>query len=150
VLLGAPLRLGDKPRIREAWKTTFSKLSDPIDPQFLGEFLDSIVVHPQPQPLRDGLVGESLKTPAFVWKETMAGLLDDDPSAELAHLAAPTLVLWGDRDRVLPCEEQEELASRIPKARLGVYEGGGHAFYWEDPARVAADVAAFARSLATR
>ncbi len=35
------------------------------------------------------------------------------------------------------------LAAAIPGSRLVVYPGAGHAFYWEDPKRIAFDLAAF-------
>lgn len=147
VLLGSPLRLSDKPAAREAWDATFSLLEDPIDPGLVRDFIASIVVRPVPQAVVEVLVEESLKTPAFVWNATMAALLEDDLSPHLGDVAAPTLVVWGDRDTILPRSEQEVLAAGIRGARLLVYEGGGHAFYWEDPARVAADLAAFVGSL---
>jgi pimeloyl-ACP methyl ester carboxylesterase len=147
VLLGSPLRLSDKPAAREAWDATVSLLEDPIDPGFVRDFIASIVVRPVPEAVVDALVQESLKTPAFVWKATMAALLEDDLSPQLEDIAAPTLVVWGDQDAILPRSEQEALEAGIRGARLLVYEGGGHAFYWEDPARVAADLVAFVGSL---
>ena len=147
VLLGSPLRLGDKPAVREAWDATLSLLEDPIAPGFVRDFIESIVVRPVPEAMLETLVQESLKAPAFVWKATMAALIEDDLSPQIGDVAAPTLVVWGDQDAVLPRSEQEALATGIPHARLLVYEGGGHAFYWEDPARVAADLAAFVASL---
>lgn len=143
-LLGSPLRLGDKPAALEAWESTISRLEDPIDPAFARGFVESIVVRPVPEALVETLVRESLKAPASVWKATVAALLEDDLSPHIGGIAAPTLVIWGDRDSVLPREEQEALATGIPGARLLIYEGAGHAFYWEDPARVAADLSAFA------
>ena len=87
---------------------------------------------------------ESLKVPAFVWKATIEGLLEDDFSPELDRIAAPALVVWGDEDAILPRSEQEALAAMIPGARLLVHRGGGHAFYWEDHlARAACDLVAF-------
>ena len=147
VLLGSPLRLSDKPAVREAWDSTLSLLEDPIDPGFVRGFLESIVARPVPEPLLETLVQESLKAPAFVWKATIAALLEDDLSPQIGDVAAPTLVVWGDQDAILPRSEQEALATGIRGARLLVYEGGGHAFYWEDPARVAADLATFVGSL---
>jgi pimeloyl-ACP methyl ester carboxylesterase len=89
------------------------------------------------------MVQEGLKVPAFVWKATIAGLLQDDFTEELGRITAPTLIIWGDHDAILPRSEQEALAAGISGARLVVYPGAGHVFYWEDPARVAVDVAAF-------
>jgi len=43
--------------------------------------------------------------------------------------------------------EQEVLAAGIPGARLVAYEGVGHAVHWEQPERVAGDIAAFALGL---
>jgi pimeloyl-ACP methyl ester carboxylesterase len=147
VLLGSPLRLGDKPGVREMWDSTLSRLEDPIGADFVRDFIASIVVRPVPEAVVESLVQESLKAPARVWKATMAALLEDDLSPRIGEITAPTLVVWGDRDAILPRSEQDALAAGIPGARLVVYEGGGHAFYWEDPARVAADLVAFLEAL---
>jgi pimeloyl-ACP methyl ester carboxylesterase len=39
---------------------------------------------------------------------------------------APTLVLHGDRDRVVPSSHGEWLARRIPSAQLRLCRGDGH------------------------
>jgi non-heme chloroperoxidase len=95
------------------------------------------------------LVRESLKVPALVWRETVKGILEDDFSSELAKITVPTLVIWGDRDALLPRKDQEALRRLINGARLVVYPGSGHVFYWEEPARVAADLASFTEELAS-
>jgi non-heme chloroperoxidase len=57
-------------------------------------------------------------------------------------------VIWGDRDALLPQRrDQEALAGAIKEGGLAVYAGAGHAVHWEEPARVAADIAAFADRL---
>jgi non-heme chloroperoxidase len=71
-----------------------------------------------------------------------------DFSAELGSIAAPTLIVAGERDDIAPLADAEALRSTIPGARLVVYEDAGHAMHWEEPARVAADLASFARDLA--
>ena len=82
VLLGSPLRLSDKPAVREAWDSTFSLLEDPIDPDFVRDFIASTVVRPVPADVVENLVQESLRVPAFVWKATIAALLEDDLSPQ--------------------------------------------------------------------
>lgn len=149
VLLGSPLTLANKPDARELWDSTISKLTDPIDPDFVRGFVEGTVVRPVPDAFLAVMVRESLKVPAYVWKATIQGLLEDDFSAELGTVQAPTLVVWGDRDTILTREEQESLTAGIPRARLLVYPGCGHAFYWEDPERVAADLAAFVEEVAS-
>ncbi len=52
---------------------------------------------------------------------------------ELAAIAAPTLVLHGSEDRVVPIANGERLAARIPRATLTQFAGLGHLFFQEDP-----------------
>jgi pimeloyl-ACP methyl ester carboxylesterase len=143
VLLGSPLSLGNKPAARDLLDSTISKLTDPVDTGFVRAFVESAVVCPVPDAFLSAMVQKSLKVPAYVWKATCEGLLEDDFSSELGSIRAPTLVVWGDCDTILARDEQESMASSIPNARLLVYPNAGHAVYWEDPARVARDLAAF-------
>jgi rifampin ADP-ribosylating transferase len=77
----------------------------------------------------------------------MAGLLEAAPPTETGVIVAPTSLLWGDRDGVLPREEQERLTASVPGARLVVYEGTGHLVLWEEPERVAADLVRLVREI---
>jgi non-heme chloroperoxidase len=149
VFLGSPADLRDKPGVQEMWDSTFSKLEDPIDPDLVREFAEGTLAQPVPRAVLETIVGENLKTPARVWRETFKGLLEDDSLGELDKIEAPTLVVWGDRDTILPRDDQESLAAAIAGSRLLVYEGAGHAFYWEKPGRVAADLATFIAGLKT-
>ena len=147
VFLGSPANLLDKPGVQELWYSTISKLTDPIDPDLVREFAEGTLAQPVPQAVLEVIVRENLKAPAQVWRDTFKGLLEDDSLWELGKIEAPTLVVWGDRDAILPRSDQESLAAAITGSRLLVYEGAGHAFYWEDPGRVAADLATFVAEL---
>ncbi len=147
VFLGSPANLRDKPGVQEMWDSTISKLEDPIDPDLVREFAEGTLVQPVPQAVLETIVRENLKAPALVWRDTFKGLLEDDSLRELHKIEAPTLVVWGDRDVILPRSDQESLAAAIAGSRLLVYEGAGHAFYWEKPGRVAADLATFIAEL---
>lgn len=149
VLLGSPASLRDKPSVRELWDSTISKLTDPIDPGFVREFAASTLAQPVPQAFFEMIVHESLKVPAFVWRATLEGLMADNSFGELHTIKVPTLIVWGDRDAILPRSDQEALAAAIPGSRLVVYPGAGHAFYWEEPDRVASDLAAFVEAHGT-
>ena len=89
------------------------------------------------------MIEESLKVPARVWRATLEGLLEEDSSENLGKIKAPTLIIWGDQDAVVPLSDQEKLAAAIECSRLVVYPGVGHAIYWEAPGQVAADIGAF-------
>jgi non-heme chloroperoxidase len=142
VLIGSPRSLRDKPAVSE-FLATVSALSDPIDPAFVREFVESTLFQPLPPAVLEMLVGESQKAPAHVWKAAAQGLLDAVPPTEAATISAPTLILWGDRDDFLPRSDQEALAAAIPGSRLVTYEGAGHSVLLEETERVAADVVAF-------
>jgi non-heme chloroperoxidase len=147
VLLGSPAILRDKPGMLAMWDSTISELKDPISPDLVREFAEGTLTRPVPQAFLETIVQENLKVPARVWRETFEGLLDDDSLGELGKIKAPTLIVWGDQDAILLRSDQKSLAAAIMGSRLLVYPGAGHAFYWEDPGRVASDLAAFIAEL---
>jgi pimeloyl-ACP methyl ester carboxylesterase len=76
-----------------------------------------------------------------------AGLLEYDDGAELARIAAPALLVWGDADPLVSREMQDELAVSLRDARLRVHPGAGHTPRWEDPARFGDELVEFVRGL---
>ena len=60
-----------------------------------------------------------------------------DTSARLPQLRVPTLVIHGSEDQMLSVENGRLIARLVPDARLEVFEGVGHAFWWERPERSA-------------
>jgi 3-oxoadipate enol-lactonase len=57
--------------------------------------------------------------------------------ARLDAIEVPTLVITGDRDRLVPAENSRRLARMIPGARLLELSGAGHCFPLERPAETA-------------
>jgi pimeloyl-ACP methyl ester carboxylesterase len=53
--------------------------------------------------------------------------------SRLGRLRAPTLVMHGERDRLVPLAASKLLAARIPDAELAVVPGAGHAYALEAP-----------------
>jgi pimeloyl-ACP methyl ester carboxylesterase len=51
----------------------------------------------------------------------------------LHRVTAPTLVIWGENDHMVPRAHGETYASRIPKAQLAVIRGAGHSVHVEKP-----------------
>lgn len=143
VLAGSPFRLRDNAAAQAVFDSTISTLVDPVSETFVREFQLSTLAQPVPSRFLQTLVEEALKVPAHVWKETLEGLLADQSDLELARIHCPSLVLWGDVDAMLDRQDQEQLVMAIPGARLKVYPGAGHSLHWEEPERVAADIAAF-------
>jgi pimeloyl-ACP methyl ester carboxylesterase len=49
-----------------------------------------------------------------------------DHTTDIARIAVPTLLIWGDRDAISPVAVGAHLASLLPRARLVVVPGGTH------------------------
>jgi 3-oxoadipate enol-lactonase len=69
-----------------------------------------------------------------------------DTSERLSGIDAPTLVVHGTEDQMLPAANGELIARLIPGARLELLDGIGHMFWWEQPQRGAELVSAHARA----
>jgi pimeloyl-ACP methyl ester carboxylesterase len=48
------------------------------------------------------------------------------PPLQVEKIAAPTLLIWGDKDPVSPVAVGRHLAERLPNARLEILPGGDH------------------------
>lgn len=143
MILGSFAAYRGNPVVVELWESTLATMTDPIDPAFVREFQQSTLAQPVPAPLLDTAVRESLKVPARVWRDAFAGFLEDASAGEFPKISAPTLIVWGDRDALVPRADQDTLLNAIPGSRLVVYQGAGHAPHWEEPQRFAMDVAVF-------
>ena len=145
VLIGAPTTLVRNEAVAGAGEEILA-LEDPVSTGFVRAFVEGTIHHPVPDAFLTGAVSESLKVPARVWRDYWKWvLLAADDTARLGEIGAPTLILWGERDVLLPREEQERRAATIPGATLRVYPDTGHAVAGERPEWVVRDLEAFMR-----
>jgi 3-oxoadipate enol-lactonase len=63
----------------------------------------------------------------------VAATQSHDTVDRLEQISAPTLVLTGDSDMLIPARNSEVLAERIPGAQLVKIPGGSHGFNFETP-----------------
>jgi len=75
-------------------------------------------------------------------------VLGHDTYDRLDQIKAPTMVLTGDADRLIPPGNSEILAQRIPGAKLVVVSGGGHQILVEQPEACNQAVLSFLAGLA--
>lgn len=68
--------------------------------------------------------------------------LSNSPAAETPHM--PTLLIWGERDKLAPLARAHELAADLPDAELAVIKSAGHLPQLEDPASFVKIVCDFA------
>ncbi|MFN5599162.1 MAG: alpha/beta fold hydrolase [Gemmatimonas sp.] len=67
-------------------------------------------------------------------------------TARLASITAPTLILWGGRDQLIPPSDAARFQRLLPRATLIMYPELGHVPHEEDAARTVRDVLAFLRA----
>lgn len=115
--------------------------------------------------IRDGLKAAfenpALVTPALIDRYTDLSRapghraillsLDDDgvtaTTARLSAIAAPTLVMAGTKDRLIPASDARRFAAAIPGAMLVLYKDIGHLPMEEIPDRSASDLRAWLATL---
>jgi non-heme chloroperoxidase len=144
VLMGSFTNWRENQVVAEFWEDALSTLEDPIDPGFMREFQESPLMEPA---FLETVVREALKVPARVWREAWKALMEADHSGELGKIEAPTLIVWGEEDELIPRSEQDALVAAIAGSRLVVYPGIGHSPHWEEPERFTTDLVAFTESL---
>jgi len=66
-----------------------------------------------------------------------------DPESDLARVTAPTLILHGERDAMIPVDHSRDMAQIIPNAHLVTFDDLGHVAHEEAPGRTLAEVRAF-------
>lgn len=66
-----------------------------------------------------------------VLRRQLVAIALHEAERRLPSIRAPTLVITGDRDRLVPVENSRRLARLIPGARLVELPGAGHAFPFE-------------------
>jgi len=88
-----------------------------------------------PSRLPAALAAEQLRgagKPGFV--QALEAILDYDFRDRLPEIACPTLIVWGDEDRVITVRDAAVFAELIPGSRKVVYEDTGHMAQIERPA----------------
>jgi pimeloyl-ACP methyl ester carboxylesterase len=125
-------------------------LGDTVPESFVRDFQESTLGTTLPEAFMEKVVAESRRLPAAVWRATMQDFVAADDAETIRGIAAPTLLVWGDRDSYFLRPEQERLLAAIPDSRLVVVPGAGHATHWERPSDVAAEIAAFVRATPAR
>jgi pimeloyl-ACP methyl ester carboxylesterase len=66
-----------------------------------------------------------------------------DLRVDLASIAAPTLLVWGEHDRLVPTRLAEEWCDAVPNARVALIPDARHVPMVENPSAFAAAVLAF-------
>jgi pimeloyl-ACP methyl ester carboxylesterase len=71
-------------------------------------------------------------TGKFVWPIPDKGL-----KKRIHRITAPTLIIWGKQDRLVPAVYAQEFADRLPGSRVEVVDAAGHVVQLEQREQVA-------------
>jgi pimeloyl-ACP methyl ester carboxylesterase len=126
-----------------ALKQEVDALTDPVPEAFARAFQESTIHHPVPLEFLAGVVAESLKVPARVWRAALDGQLAADYTEDVRQIRTPTLVLRGSADTLFPQASRDALVSGLPNRVFKSYSDTGHAPHWERPEAFVRDVQEF-------
>ncbi len=101
-----------------------------VPPEMLAHAVRSLAAAPSWQELLSDITGRSDQI-AF-------------NAPRFARIEAPVLLLWGDKDRVVPARQGLRLRDAIPGAELSVMAGAGHVPMFDHPEQTAEIVLEFA------
>ena len=82
-------------------------------------------------------------TPAFAYKRQLASTFKFNTYDRLPEIAAPTLVIAGADDGLLPARNSEIIAARIPGAQLKLIPNASHIFFNQERAAFVAALGPF-------
>ncbi|MDQ3691571.1 MAG: alpha/beta hydrolase, partial [Chloroflexota bacterium] len=123
VLVAAPRSL----RGRAPFADDVERLTDPVDQGWVRSSLEWFPLeHAVPSQFLADRIDDGVRMPARVWKQALAGLSDAQVPTETGAITAPTLIISGGRDDVLPRGDAVRLKAVIPGSRLVTYESTGH------------------------
>ena len=133
-------------RIIAAYAAWMASKSDTVArrPRLRNATLNLVVRHPSRLPA--ALAAEQLRgagKPGFI--QALEANLNYDFRDRLPEIACPTLIVWGDRDRLISVRDADVFAQLIPNSRKVIFEDTGHMAMLERPAEFNALLKEFLR-----
>jgi non-heme chloroperoxidase len=119
------------------------QLEEPMYEEFMKQFQQGSLANPIDSNYFKMLLAEGMKLPLQVFKAVFTAFNSFDVTNQLANITQPAMIAFGEKDTNFPAETQQSLINNIQNATIIEYEGAGHAFHWEQPKKVADDIAAF-------
>ena len=83
-----------------------------------------------------------LQTSGYL-KETIKNVLNEDLTPLLDKISIPTLILWGEKDKITPLKDAYLMKKRIKNSKLKILEKIGHNVYLESPKLLAQEIKEF-------
>jgi pimeloyl-ACP methyl ester carboxylesterase len=85
---------------------------------------------------------DAAAVPLAIWLAMLGQTFPDYEEFQrtLKHFTSPALLIWGSKDPIMGEELRASLRAALPKAQVKIFEGLGHAPFWEQPQAVAAEI----------
>jgi pimeloyl-ACP methyl ester carboxylesterase len=113
----------------------------PSDNPFINQFFHLLYgAKPEPSPLVDFVVDRIWETDQRIMAQRLAQLESFDVSDRLWRIDAPTLVLAGARDVIVPVARQRAMSEGISGARFELIANAGHVGFLTHRAEVVRDI----------
>jgi pimeloyl-ACP methyl ester carboxylesterase/predicted glycosyltransferase len=123
----------ETPQAREAAEQGLQKMRADW-PAFLDGFFGAVFNEPHStKPYEDAVLRNGAASDGATVALGRNGWLGTDVREAAARVRCPTLVIHGERDKVVPFAQAESIAAAVPGARLLKIEGGGHLLNARDP-----------------
>jgi 4,5:9,10-diseco-3-hydroxy-5,9,17-trioxoandrosta-1(10),2-diene-4-oate hydrolase len=122
-------------RVLAATTAWFASQSDTVArrPRLREATMKLVVAHPGRLP--GVLAAEQMRgagKPGFM--QALAAVLDYHVRERLEEIACPTLIVWGDRDRLISVRDADVFEQLIPRSRKVIFQNTGHMAMLERPA----------------
>lgn len=90
---------------------------------------------PEKGPLARSLVDDALSAPRGLYYQFARAAVAWEAGEGLGLITAPTLLIWGQDDRVMPSHFAQAYLKQIPDARLVIIPDAGHSPHLQQPTR---------------
>ena len=70
---------------------------------------------------------------SLILKQTMRNLITVDLRRQLYKITTPTLIIWGEEDKITPLSDGKIIHALIKKSRLSVIKDGNHSPHFKYP-----------------
>jgi pimeloyl-ACP methyl ester carboxylesterase len=132
-------------------ESVYVTFPDKIDVAFLQSFFDTAFVTPPayPKPVMQYRVNQMNADIPFtndLIRQVERGA-DFRMNEKAQSITAPSLVLWGKQDPIVPLAYAESYSENLTNAKLVVFDNAGHSPQFEIPERIQTELASFMQEL---
>jgi pimeloyl-ACP methyl ester carboxylesterase len=131
----------------EKHEVAFSSVPDYIHSAIVEAYVKTAAHQKLDQDTIDGILAPWISEqgkPAFYRQIAQAdSRFTDEFQGKFDEVNAPVLILWGEEDKWIPCEQAYLLKNKIKSSKLVTVPNSGHLVIEENPAMLAAEIRTF-------